>query len=189
MNESDENVEMAADERWLRGRLPERRPPADLESRILESLRSASTMRGRPAWPRVTRRLVVAAMLVGIGFGIGRWMPATGRPANSREPRFALLLYGPTATSLTGAQESADVAEHRAWAEGVAAGGHEISGEKLDSAGIILNGGEPAPKAGLTLQGYFVVSAPDERVATEIARSCPHARHGGTIVVRRIEPT
>jgi len=34
-----------------------------------------------------------------------------------------------------------------------------------------------------------VVQAQDRRAAAEIARTCPHVRYGGRIVIREIEPT
>ena len=39
-----------------------------------------------------------------------------------------------------------------------------------------------------SVRGYFVIAARDEREALEIARGCPHLRHGGWIVVRPIAP-
>ncbi len=39
------------------------------------------------------------------------------------------------------------------------------------------------------ISGLFLIRARDLDRATEIARGGPHLRHGGTIVIRRIEET
>ena len=36
---------------------------------------------------------------------------------------------------------------------------------------------------------FFIIQAADSAEAYRIARDCPHLRHGGTIQLRRIEPT
>ena len=38
------------------------------------------------------------------------------------------------------------------------------------------------------LGGFFLIQA-DSAEAYRIARECPHLRHGGTVQVRRIQPT
>jgi hypothetical protein len=58
---------------------------------------------------------------------------------------------------------------------------------------VVVGGGPVTAQsvaAGRTgLAGYFLIRAVDRRTALEIARSCPHVRYGGRIVVREIEPT
>ena len=39
------------------------------------------------------------------------------------------------------------------------------------------------------LRGYFIVQAADLQRAQQLAVSHPHVKRGGTIVVRRIDPT
>src|SRR5271169_2594028 len=39
------------------------------------------------------------------------------------------------------------------------------------------------------LGGYFVIAAPNLDAALAIARTYPHLKHGGTIVIRPIDPT
>jgi hypothetical protein len=48
--------------------------------------------------------------------------------------------------------------------------------------------GVPRSERGV-LAGYFIVTARDAGEAIEIARSCPHLKHGGAIAVRPIDPT
>ncbi len=49
--------------------------------------------------------------------------------------------------------------------------------------------GRSAQKPTELLGGWFIVGARDEEQAIEIARSCPHLAHGGTISVREIDGT
>jgi hypothetical protein len=39
------------------------------------------------------------------------------------------------------------------------------------------------------IAGFFLIRAKDDRTALEIARTCPHLRYGGSIVIRQIEET
>jgi hypothetical protein len=45
-----------------------------------------------------------------------------------------------------------------------------------------------SPPGESRLGGYFLIRAANQRTALEIARSCPHVRYGGRIVLREIEP-
>jgi hypothetical protein len=74
--------------------------------------------------------------------------------------------YGRWASSLTGAR----------WV-----GGHELADviEDLGPHGA-------APVSRERLAGYFVIDAPSRQRAAEIARSCPHLKYGGRVVVMAI---
>jgi hypothetical protein len=47
----------------------------------------------------------------------------------------------------------------------------------------------PPSSSETRLAGFFMIRAPDDRSALEIARTCPHVRYGGSIVIREIDPT
>ena len=61
------------------------------------------------------------------------------------------------------------------------------------SGGIVLThpdaGRGAAASEAAELQGFFVVSAASQAEAVSIARSSPHYRNGGRIVVSLIDPT
>ncbi|HYL20382.1 MAG TPA: YciI family protein [Gemmatimonadales bacterium] len=142
---------------------------------------------------RTFARFAAAAVLVALGAGVSRILPTRALPraaARVAQPRFVLLLYGAVKQpSGTPEQAAADVEEHRAWARGVATHGHEISGEKFGLVTTVLNGSSVVSGPEPQLEGFFVVSATSAREAVDIARSCPHAVHGGLVVVRSITPT
>ena len=82
--------------------------------------------------------------------------------------------------------ESALVKEYSAWAGGLAQAGELVGGEKLGSSVAV----EPASAAALgDFTGFFIVAVPNDSAARELARESPHVRHGGRVVVRRIDPT
>ena len=80
------------------------------------------------------------------------------------------------------------VREYGDWARRLAASGPEVSGEKLaDDRELLV--GAPISRARADLRGYFIVEAADLQRAQQLAGSHPHVKRGGTIVVRRIDPT
>jgi len=121
-------------------------------------------------------------------------------PASATKQKFVLLLHGPARarpltqrTSADSASERAIVAEYSAWARGLAAAGSLVMAEKLadDPPTMLAASGATEAIRGTAdeLGGFFVIQAADSAEAFRIARDCPHLRHGGTVQVRRIEPT
>ena len=68
---------------------------------------------------------------------------------------------------------------------GAARTGRYVTGERL-APGSVSPDHEPGGDA---LEGYFVIGADSDRDAAALARTHPHARNGGRVVVRRIDPT
>lgn len=190
--------DLTPDERDALGRLPrEAAPPAQLEDATVAALaargllRPAARTRGIHPW----LALVASLLLFVGGLVIGR----LGGPPRQPEdgwPRFALFLYeGPEYDQPPLEGMAQRVEEYVAWAtekrdNGVVEGGEKLR-EGTDLA-IEPDGstGEVAAVPGASrLAGYFIVQAEDRRAAAEIARTCPHVRYGGRIVIREIEPT
>ncbi|HEY7111532.1 MAG TPA: YciI family protein [Thermoanaerobaculia bacterium] len=194
MSESEENW-TEAEARALEELPRELAPRAELEERVVAALgRQGLVASGRRRHARGWRALAALAagiLLVASGVWIGRALPS--RPAHrvgeSGPPQFVLfLLRG--AESDRPEEESARVAEYRAWARGLAASGRSVSGEKLDDRTESL--GAPAGAAAAPeeeIRGYFVISAASLDDAVAVARGCPHLKHGGRIVVRPIART
>jgi hypothetical protein len=131
-------------------------------------------------------------LLVG-GFLAGSRFAAV--PSAPEGPRFVLLLYEDEGFAPT-APPADLVAEYGQWAANARSDGVAIGGEKLDDRGWVLEPGALPPDAREPdhpdlgrMTGYFVISASDEAEALAIARTCPHLRHGGRVVVRGIVPT
>jgi hypothetical protein len=174
----------------LRDKLPPIPVPPGLEARIAGSLRAAGLIEGAPPRRRWSGALwATAAGLVIFLTGYGVAVYRNGRPPDAAaQTRYALLLYAGADVADT-AGTPGDVEEHRRWAATLANGGHTIVGEKLARDGVVLNPSGLIADAGPALEGFFIVSAANETEAQSIARSSPHFKHGGRVVIRRIEPT
>lgn len=171
--------------------------PEHLEDRIARSLTNTGVIT-RPVDQRTLRRIVMWRIAAGLvlfiaGFGSALILKGGGERAAlaSAEPvrRYALLLYPGSRDD----PEVDDVAANRSWARSLVAAGREVSGEKLKSGGIVVSDPAAASAAVIQdpadLQGFFVISAASDAEAVSIARSSPHFRNGGRIVVTLIEPT
>ena len=196
MTQSDDELTPA--QRDALGRLPrEAEPPARLEQATVAAL----TARGLLRLPRrrfvAPLALAASLLLFAAGLAIGRFGGETtpAAPAD-RRPRFALFLYEGPEYELPPAGEMEErVREYVAWASAERTDGTVEGGEKLKDGDDVAI--EPDGSAGAVqshrgesrLAGYFLIRAVDQRTALEIARSCPHVRYGGRIVLREIEPT
>jgi hypothetical protein len=167
-------------------------PPERVEERVVAELRARGLLEPRRAW----RRLLAAAAAV-VLFA-GGWL--AGRSASDPAPApppaatYALFLLGGVEEA---ANEAELVEEYRAWAVGLARAGELAAGEKLGRAAWLLDGaaGETVLRTAAEahraapLSGFFLLTTGDPEEALTIARSCPHLRHGGEVLLRPIEQT
>lgn len=174
----------------LRALLDGPEPPPGLEDAVVARLAAGGLLARRRGTLRL-RILAAAAGLALFAFGVvvgARRAPAPGIGAPAM-PRYVLLLYdAPDERGLSAGEMAARVAEYRDWAIGLRRAGSDITGEKLAPGGLDL-GASNAPAGPLPLGGYFVFSAKDPAAAAEVAKSCPHLRHGGRAALRPIEET
>ncbi|HEY7410151.1 MAG TPA: YciI family protein [Vicinamibacteria bacterium] len=159
-------------------------PQAAQEDAVVRRLRREGLLAPRRRWE------ILAAVAAGLAlFALGHaW---GGRARGPDGPRFVLFVHDTPASAATteaGVQER--VREYGAWARDQRAANRLVSGAKLSDEVVVLEGGRPpvarreeTGEAG----GYFVISAPDLAQALAVAGTCPHLRHGGIIVVRRVD--
>ena len=177
--------------------------PANPETRVSPIPRAAITAIG-----------LAASLLIGVMLGRGSGGRSDGAPLtptapggttvttsmNSTQERYVLLLHGPARNRGTAADIAADsaneqalVAEYSAWAGRLAGEGKLLAGEKLADdplTMLVANGTADVPRfTADEVGGYFIIQAADSAEAYRIARDCPHLKHGGTIQLRKIEPT
>jgi hypothetical protein len=179
----------------LRGlsRAPE--PPWWLEQRVVDSLRTRGLLASRAgkhfgwAWAVAS---VTACVFCFVGGVLLRSRSAAITP-NPTGNRYVLFLTHSSNVATSGsAQENALVQEYSAWAQPQRIGGRLIAGEKLNDASLELSGSQALQEVRTqdkSLGGFFVIAAPSLDAAIAIARTCPHLKHGGTIVIRPIDPT
>lgn len=189
--------DLTPDERDALRRLPrEAAPPPALEDATVAALAGRGLLRRMPPARGIPPALAIAASLLLFlgGLALGR-LGGSSTPPEDGRPRFALFLYeGPEYDHARPEAMERRVQEYVAWASEPRQNGVIEGGEKLrEDADVTIDSGgtgEASPGAGESrLAGYFIVRARDRRAAVEIARTCPHVRYGGSIVVREIEPT
>ena len=124
-----------------------------------------------------------AVLLLTVGILIGRSIPARTDERAVNAPRFLFLL-----TDLdTSGDDAARSEAYRQWAVQQRDSGRQISGERLADSGVAVVSRGEAPIGRTEVQGFFVVSASTMDEAVAVARSSPHVRSGGTIIVRPID--
>jgi hypothetical protein len=172
----------------LAGHVSAIEPPPDLAGRVRETLVSRgllATRRNRPvAW--ATRAGLLAAGIV-IGVLARDTLGGTGgRPANASAGQYVLLLYGDPPGD-TGAVHVTREREYGQWAAGLRNGTRWVGGQELGD--VIETLGPPQTAASPSsdrLAGYFVIDAPSRERAAEVARSCPHLKYGGRVVLMTV---
>ncbi len=165
-------------------------PPPALRERVKATLRARRQLR-----PRSRRVLGVFAALAAavLLFLAGRLSaPGRGPPSDERQ-EFALLVYeGPGFDRPT--DRHTYFVEYDAWGRGLEARGLLVHARALEPGSSLLqaSGGrvsvephEITADIG-TMTGFFIIRAADSAQALAIARTCPHLKHGGTIVLRPI---
>jgi hypothetical protein len=126
--------------------------------------------------------------------------PSTHLASATAKEKYVLLLHGPARppnagppTAADSAAERAIVDEYRAWAVSLANSGSLVTAEKLaDDPLTMLVADRTVQMARNTpdeLGGFFLIQVADSAEAFRIARACPHLKYGGSVQVRRIEPT
>jgi hypothetical protein len=161
-------------------------PPPGAEARIIAAVRREGLLSPlRRSRSRPWLALAAGVLLFVAGWAVGS---RATQPSIRPDPvGFALLLYGEVSTA-GGADEAALVDEYRRWAMGLRKAGRVVSGERLGDAMRVVQAAAP----GLTaerVKGFFLISAGSLEEAEAIARTCPHVRRGGVIVVRPIDAT
>ena len=154
--------------------------------------------------------MVAASLLVGLLVGRRSATPAremrepavasstTGTPTKER---YLLLLEGPARTQPTDvaptaadiAATSAIVAEYRAWAGRLRSSGALVLAEKLTDAPLVIHARDgvirPVRSSADEVGGFFLIQVADSAEADRIVRECPHLKYGGTVQLRKIQPT
>ena len=180
----------------LRDRLPAVEPPPELAERVRATLETrglitqldsdipAPTLPRRNAW---IARLGYLAAGVLLGFFARSALGTTGGgpSAAATAGQYVLLLYGDPADD-TGAVHVVREREYGRWASELTGGVRWVAGHELGD--VIETLGPPSGSlANDRLAGYFVIDASSRERAAEVARSCPHLKYGGRVVVMAVE--
>jgi hypothetical protein len=190
--------ELTPEERDALSRLSrEAAPPPGLEQATVAALTARGLLRRPPRRLQIVVALAASVLLFLGGLLVGRSGSAGGPAApEDGRPRFALFLYeGPEYDQPPPEAMEERVREYVAWASAEREEGTVEGGEKLKDGDDVAIGPDgsagavPTVPGEARLAGYFLIRAADQRSALAIARSCPHVRYGGRIVMREIDPT
>lgn len=152
-------------------RLPrEQEPPAHVRDTVAAEV----TARSKRRRDRLLWRGGVAAAVVIAAFLAGRLSAPSGTTLPTRQ--FALLLYG------GGPATSDRVTEYGVWGREISRQGRAVDGERLSDESWVIGDSSASPR----LRGFFIVEARDAEDAQALARSHPHTKYGGTIVVQQV---
>lgn len=152
--------------------------PPGLEDRVVASVRQ-SARPPRRAWLAAAAALVIAASAAG-GYALGR-RSTDAVPAAGGE-KYLLLLYG--ADSKPG-EEEARFIEYSKWGGELASRGQLEAAERLVPVVSVVGPRLDAVASAGEALGFFLIRASSLQEAEAIAAQCPHAKHGGTVVVRK----
>lgn len=183
-------------------------------SRMIDARAYAAEPTGRRAAPgpfgaRTAISALALAASVLLGIAVGRRsispaepvaLPSTHLASTPAKEKYVLLLHGPSRpptagppTAADSAAERAIVDEYRAWAVSLANAGSLVTAEKLADAPLTMLVADRTVQMPRNtpdeLGGFFLIQVADSAEAFRIARACPHLKHGGSVQVRRIEPT
>ena len=195
---------------WMEDVPREVEPPPELRGKVADRLRTAGLLGTegvrRPIFGLPAARLVAGLILAfALGGGLGWWggSRSTGPvPIEAPEPagpsRFVLLLYEGPEYQAMGSSPAELVEEYTAWARVLEGSGSLVMADKLAEDARVI---EPSGRAGGAvpvssplvsgelgiITGFFIVRAASYEEAQRIAASSPHVRHGGRIIIRRID--
>jgi len=161
------------------------RPPAMLESRVIATLRADGLIRARAGWSWPAR-IAASFLLFVAGAIMGRYatMWQVAPQPTPIQSRYLLLLAGDVTPAAAG---SSRAEEYAAWARSLAARGIKVSGDELTSFAEVVGSSRAASFPDLaSVGGYFLIEASDDAAAAALARTCPHVKYGGSILVRRV---
>jgi len=163
------------------------RTPADPSPDLYGRVRAAFGRRG--AFEKPGRRwLVPLAVAAAIVLAYVAGLRAAADPVSVSGPQYAFfLLNRPEARWPDSVSQAQIVEEFRLWAQPLAVSGRLALGDELAGQRRLVDltsvrTGDPAEG----LSGFFVVTAPDDSAAVELARTLPHVRQGGVVAVQRL---
>jgi hypothetical protein len=170
----------------LQDGLPQFEPPRELDRRVRATLETRGLVRsttGRLATWIVRASLIAAGFVLGVLLTSVRSRPVSRGAAGTSQ--YVLLLYD-DARGDTGAVHVAREHEYGKWASELT-GARWVGGSEL---GDMVEGIGPAGPLAVApsdrLAGYFVIEARSRERAAEVARSCPHVKYGGRVVVMSV---
>lgn len=163
------------------------RSPARPSTELYERVHADLARQG--VFHRPGRRWVgPLAAAAGIVLAYAAGMRAATPPEPMPGQQYAFfLLNTPEARWPAGVTPAEIVEEFRSWAQPLAAAGRLAAADELaEEYRLVDLNGVRTGDLGDGVNGFFIVTAPDDSAAAELARTLPHVRQGGVVSVQRL---
>lgn len=157
--------------------------PPDLKNRIIHHLKS-NNMITQNQFPKFTMAIVALSLVATFALGftaksfIGNKNDST--LAESAKSKYMLLL----SNTPEFVDDPNNVGEYIAWANDLGKRGILVGGEELTNEGTLL--GNSINKELASISGYFMIEAKNDADAKAIAMECPHLKHKGEVMVKKV---
>jgi hypothetical protein len=163
------------------------RSPSQPSTELYERVRSNLARQG--AFQRPVRRWIgPLAAAAGIALAYVAGMRAATPPEPMPGQQYAFfLLNTPEARWPAGVTSAEIVEEFRSWAQPLVAAGRLAAADELaeEYRLVDLDAVRTGDRAE-GVNGFFIVTAPDDSAAVMLARTLPHVRQGGVVSVQRL---
>lgn len=170
--------------------------PAYLEERIINSLKSKGLISGSKIitstfWLKMAASVFLIISLFFTGWWFGQKQDSGPQIATQNYNEYMLLTYNPTDFK----EDTSHVAEYLVWfeknsKEGYLELGRDLSEEgwtiDTDAARQIRSEHKRVTSTCGYVSGFFIIRAPTEEKAYEIACTCPHLKYKGIMELRAI---
>ena len=156
-------------------------PPAEAYPALVRRLRERGLIGHRPRY--------AGWLLTAAGMTAAAVLALALLPAPGRDREYLLLLDEPAGyqAAVTPDEQRARVREYAAWAGLLSEENHLVTAGELESGGTIVSSRRTAPLApAASPTGYFLIRARSPEEAERLARSSPHLKYGGEVVVRPV---
>jgi hypothetical protein len=159
-------------------------PSAELEDRIVDSLKQRGAFKLPFVWNLSLSKAVVT-LLLGAAIFFSGWLAGKNSLNGSREDdQYLLLLYNTEKFE----NDPSRSAEYGRWFKTL--NDPKAIGEELTDTAWSIAGSERRVSVGVSesrINGFFVYSAASKEKALSIASSIPHLNYDGSIEVRKVK--
>ena len=159
--------------------------PPELKSKIISSLKS-NNMISNSNLPKQT--FAILGLLLIAAFSCGYFLNTflntnkTKEMVMDNKSKFMLILKNTPEFK----EDIAHVAEYGLWMSDLVARGIMATGDELDINGTLLGNNQSNPSDLNTISGYFLIETDSESTAIAIANACPHIKHGGQVMIKKV---
>lgn len=162
-------------------------PGSDLENNVVQSLKEKGLLISGKIKKIHNLKNIAAVVAAGIILFAAGWLLAKnqykeGGPVTAGyQNDYMLLLFN----TVDFKEDPSHVTEYGEWMKNISAQGIAAEGEELANREELF--GSPANFAGnLPVSGYFIFKNISEPKANELAKNCPHVKHNGIVVLKKI---